>query len=82
MRKVDIVLLPGHLTKNSVVSIYSEVFNSPVESLPGKVHFDLDPDVKPVNVHLSMFLLLLKLQLRLSFLNKALRRSHYIMPTL
>ena len=28
--------------------VYDDVFNSPLESLPGEAHFDLDPDVTPV----------------------------------
>ncbi|KAK7901454.1 hypothetical protein WMY93_018223 [Mugilogobius chulae] len=119
--KVDSMLPPGHLSKDRVISKYSEVFTSPVEALPGEVHFDLDPEVKPVqcaprNVPIALKAAVkeqldkyeaeghitavteptdwisnmvivnrpqkLRICLDPKFLNKALRRSHYIMPTL
>lgn len=118
---VDGVLQQGHLTKDSVVSKYKDVFSSPVEAVPGEVHFDLDPGVNPVqcaprNVPIAlksavkaqldkyeaeghitpvteptdwisnMVIVSRPQKLRIcldpKFLNKALRRSHYIMPTL
>ncbi len=36
------------LTKTQLMDKYSDVFNLPVESLPGEVHFELDPSVSPV----------------------------------
>ncbi|KAJ8361627.1 hypothetical protein SKAU_G00181520 [Synaphobranchus kaupii] len=39
---------PGALTKEQLINKYSDVFNSPVESVPGEVHFDLDPNVPAV----------------------------------
>ncbi|KAJ8387828.1 hypothetical protein AAFF_G00149770 [Aldrovandia affinis] len=50
---------PGALTKEQLINKYSDVFNSPVESVPGEVHFDLDPNVPavqsaPRNVPIAM----------------------------
>lgn len=38
----------GVLTEKRLTSAYQDVFNSPIESLPGEVHFDLDRTVTPV----------------------------------
>lgn len=38
----------GDLTKECLVSTYHDVFTSPVESLPGDIHFELDSTVVPV----------------------------------
>ncbi len=109
------------LTKTQLMDKYSDVFNLPVESLPGDVHFELDPSVSPVqcaprNVPVAMKAVVkaqldayqaeghitdvteptdwisnmvivkkpekLRICLDPKFLNKALKRSHYIMPTL
>lgn len=35
------------LTKEQLIDKYSDVFNLPVESLPGGVHYELDPSVTP-----------------------------------
>ncbi len=109
------------LTKTQLMDKYSDVFNLPVESLPGEVHFELDPSVSPVqcaprNVPVAMKEVVkaqldayqaeghitdvteptdwisnmvivkkpekLRICLDPKFLNKALKRSHYIMPTL
>ncbi|KAJ8405108.1 hypothetical protein AAFF_G00330290 [Aldrovandia affinis] len=50
---------PGALTKEQLINKYRNVFNSPVESVPGEVHFDLDPNVPavqsaPRNVPIAM----------------------------
>ncbi|KAJ8398705.1 hypothetical protein AAFF_G00419020 [Aldrovandia affinis] len=50
---------PGALTKEQLINKYRDVFNSPVESVPGEVHFDLDPNVPavqsaPRNVPIAM----------------------------
>ena len=47
------LLMVGHgstepLTRQHLVQTYSDVFNEPVESLPGDVHFELHADVTPV----------------------------------
>ncbi len=47
MLKVD-QAPPRPLTKEKLVSKNSDVFTSPVESVPGEVHFDLDPDIPAV----------------------------------
>lgn len=109
------------LTKEQLIDKYNDVFNSPVESLPGEVHFELDTSVRPVqcaprNVPIAMKTAVkaqldtyqkeghiadvteptdwisnmvivkrpekLRICLDPKFLNKALKRSHYIMPTL
>ncbi|GAA6083839.1 uncharacterized protein LOC115134386, partial [Tachysurus ichikawai] len=111
----------GPLTKELLIDKYSDVFNLPVESLPGEVHFELDPSVTPIqcaprNVPIAMKATVkaqldayqaeghitdvteptdwisnmvivkqpdkLRICLDPKFLNKALKRSHYIMPTL
>ncbi|XP_061765807.1 uncharacterized protein LOC133558441 [Nerophis ophidion] len=111
----------GDLTKERLINTYHDVFTSPVESLPGDVHFELDSSVAPVqcvprNVpvalkaavkaqldqyekdgHLTTVtqptdwisnLVIVKKteKLRLCIdpkpLNRALKRSHYLMPTL
>lgn len=36
------------LTKEQLIKRYGDVFNSPVESVPGVVHFELDPTIAPV----------------------------------
>lgn len=38
----------GPLTRQQLVHVYTDVFNDPVESLPGDVHFELDSNVAPV----------------------------------
>ncbi|KAJ8395956.1 hypothetical protein AAFF_G00026640 [Aldrovandia affinis] len=112
---------PGALTKEQLINKYSDIFNSPVESVPGEVHFDLDPNVPavqsaPRNVPIAMKAAVkaqldkyeadghiapvtdptdwisnmvivkkpekLRICIDPKFLNKALKRSHYIMPTL
>ena len=112
---------PRALTKEQLIRKYEDVFNSPVESVPGEVHFELDPTIAPVqcaprNVPIAMKTdvkaLLdeyqadghitdvtdptewisnmvvvkkpdkLRICLDPKYLNKALKRSHYIMPTL
>ena len=50
---------PRPLTKEKIVSDYNDVFTAPVESVPGEVHFDLDPDIPtvqcaPRNVPIAM----------------------------
>lgn len=109
------------LTKEKLIKKYSDVFTTPVESVPGKVHFDLDPNIPavqcaPRNVPIAMkpavnaqldkyeteghiapitetsdwisnMVIVSRLDklgicLDPKFLNKALRCSHYIMPTL
>ncbi|KAK5893965.1 hypothetical protein CesoFtcFv8_010707 [Champsocephalus esox] len=111
----------GDLTKEYLVSTYHDVYTSPIESLPGDIHFELDSTVAPVqcaprNVpvalkaavkaqldryeeegHLTTVtqptdwisnLVIVKKpdKLRLCIdpkaLNRALKRSHYLMPTL
>lgn len=111
----------GTLTRQHLVQTYHDVFNDPVESLPGDVHFELNTDVAPVQAsprnvpvalrdaiksqidkyekdgHLisvseptewisNMVIVRQPNKLRICIdpksLNKALRRSHYIMPTL
>ena len=47
------LLMVGHgssepLTRQHLVQTYHDVFNDPVESLPGDVHFELNKDVAPV----------------------------------
>lgn len=36
------------LTRDAVIRAYYDVFTSPVEALPGEIHFELDPAVQPV----------------------------------
>ncbi|KAI4894807.1 hypothetical protein NFI96_015293, partial [Prochilodus magdalenae] len=36
------------VTREELLRRFSDVFNSPVESVPGDVHFELDPSVTPV----------------------------------
>lgn len=111
----------GPLTRQQLVHAYTDVFNDPVESLPGDVHFELDPNVAPVQAsprnvpvafrdavkaqldkyeadgHLTsvseptdwisnMVIVKQPEKLRICIdpksLNRALKRSHYIMPTL
>lgn len=36
------------LTKDQLLRDYHDVFNDPIESVPGEIHFELDPDVTPV----------------------------------
>lgn len=36
------------LTKESLISTYHDVFNGPIDSLPGDLHFELDSTVAPV----------------------------------
>ena len=111
----------GELTRDCLINTYNDVFTSPVESLPGDIHFVLDSTVVPVqcaprNVpvalkaavkaqldqyekdgHLTTVteptdwisnLVIVKKpdKLRLCIdpkpLNRALKRSHYLMPTL
>ncbi|KAJ8393364.1 hypothetical protein AAFF_G00060860 [Aldrovandia affinis] len=50
---------PEALSKEQLINKYRNVFNSPVESVPGEVHFDLDPNVPavqsaPRNVPIAM----------------------------
>ncbi len=109
------------LTKESLISTYYDVFNGPIDSLPGDLHFELDSTVAPVqcaprNVPVALKaavkaqldqyerdghlvtvtqptdwisnLVIVKKpeKLRLCIdprpLNRALKRSHYLMPTL
>lgn len=109
------------LTKQQLVNTYDDVFNGPIEALPGEVHFELDSKVSPVQAsprnvpvalrdavkaqldkherdgHLAsvseptewisnMVIVRQPEKLRICIepksLNQALRRSHYIMPTL
>lgn len=109
------------LTKQQLVNTYDDVFNGPIDSLPGEVHFQLDGNVAPVQAcprnvpvalrdavkaqldkhekdgHLApvseptewisnMVIVRQPEKLRICIdpksLNQALRRSHYIMPTL
>ncbi|KAJ7983737.1 hypothetical protein DPEC_G00373440 [Dallia pectoralis] len=109
------------LTKESLISTYHDVFNGPIDSLPGNLHFELDDTVAPVqcaprNVPVALKaavkaqldqherdghlvtvtqptdwisnLVIVKKpeKLRLCIdprpLNRALKRSHYLMPTL
>uniref|UniRef100_A0A673W9M9 Gypsy retrotransposon integrase-like protein 1 n=1 Tax=Salmo trutta TaxID=8032 RepID=A0A673W9M9_SALTR len=111
----------GPLSKETLLSKYHDVFNAPVESVPGEVHFELDAAIQPVqcaprNVPVAMKaatkaqldkyeadghmisvteptdwisnMVIVKKpdKLRICIdpkhLNRALRRSHYIMPTL
>ncbi|XP_060774454.1 uncharacterized protein K02A2.6-like [Neoarius graeffei] len=120
------LLVVGHsspvpLTRQHFVQTYNDVFNGPVESLPGEVHFELDKNVPPVQAsprnvpvalkdafkeqldkyeregHLvsvsdptewisNMVIVRQPEKLRICIdpkaLNAALKRSHYIMPTL
>ena len=120
------LLMVGHsgsecLTRQHLIKTYDDVFNAPVESLPGEVHFELDKDVAPVQAsprnvpvalrdavkaqldkherdgHLAsvseptewisnMVIVRQPEKLRICIdpksLNLALKRSHYIMPTL
>lgn len=110
----------GELTKDCLVSTYHDVFTSPVKSLPGDVHFELDITVAPIqcaptNVpvalktavmaqldqyeedgHLTTVtqptdwisnLVMVKRPDKLKLcidpkpLDRALKRSHYLMPT-
>lgn len=112
---------PSVFTKEQLTKQYGDVFNSPVEAVPGVVRFELDPTVDPVqcaprNVPIAMkadvkalldqyqadghiadvseptdwisnMVIVkkpgkLRICLDPKFLNKALKRSHYIMPTL
>uniref|UniRef100_A0A8C5PCI9 ribonuclease H n=1 Tax=Leptobrachium leishanense TaxID=445787 RepID=A0A8C5PCI9_9ANUR len=109
------------LTKQQILKVYSDVFDGPIISVPGEVHFELDPTIPPVqcaprNVpvaikpqvkaqldkyeaegHLisvseptdwisNMVVIRKPEKIRIcidpKFLNMALRRSHYLMPTL
>lgn len=109
------------LTKESLISMYHDVFNGHIDSLPGDLHFELDSTVAPVqcaprNVPVALKaavkaqldqyerdghlvtvtqptdwisnLVIVKRpgKLRLCIdpkpLNRALKRSHYLMPTL
>lgn len=109
------------LSRNAVISAYHDVFMGSVEALPGEVHFELDPAVRPVqcaprNVPVAMkdavktqldryeaeghitsvseptdwitnMVIVkrpdnLRICLQPHHLNRALKRSHYIMPTL
>lgn len=111
----------GPLTRQHLVQTYTDVFNDPVESLPGDVHFELDTNVAPVQAsprnvpvafrdvvkaqldryeadgHLTsvseptewisnMVIVKQPEKVRICIdpksLNQALKRSHYIMPTL
>lgn len=36
------------LTKEQLLQSYRDVFNYPIGSVPGEIHFDLDPNVTPV----------------------------------
>ncbi|XP_041440689.1 uncharacterized protein K02A2.6-like [Xenopus laevis] len=111
----------GVLTEHQLTSTYHDVYNSPIESLPGEVHFDLDRTVTPVQCSprnvpvalreavkaqldkhiqdgnlapvteptdwISNMVIVKKAdKIRICIdpraLNKALKRSHYIMPTL
>ncbi|KAJ8371257.1 hypothetical protein SKAU_G00112850 [Synaphobranchus kaupii] len=38
----------ARLTKDQLLRDYHDVFNDPIESVPGEIHFELDPDVTPV----------------------------------
>lgn len=120
------LLMVGHsssefLTRQHLIKTYDDVFNAPVESLPGEVHFELDKDVASVQSspryvpvalrdavkaqldkhetdgHLAsvseptewisnMVIVRQPEKLRICIdpksLNLAMKRSHYIMPTL
>ncbi|KAJ7995712.1 hypothetical protein DPEC_G00247440 [Dallia pectoralis] len=116
-----VVMKLSMLTKESLISTYHDVFNGPIDSLPGNLHFELDNTVAPVqcaprNVPVALKaavkaqldqherdghlitvtqptdwisnLVIVKKpeKLRLCIyprpLNRALKRSHYLMPTL
>ena len=36
------------LTKDQLLSNYTDIFNGPIESVPGEIHFELDPNIPPV----------------------------------
>ena len=38
----------GPLSKEQLLSRYDDVFNTPVESVPGEVHFEVDESIIPV----------------------------------
>ncbi|XP_058012804.1 uncharacterized protein LOC131184921 [Ahaetulla prasina] len=40
--------LMGPLTKQQILQVYQEVFEGPIVSVPGEVHFELDPAISPV----------------------------------
>lgn len=109
------------LSRKAVIAAYHDVFMGPVEALPGEVHFELDPEVRPVqcaprNVPVAMkdsvkaqldryeaeghittvsdptdwisnMVIVkrpekLRICLQPHHLNRALKRSYYIMPKL
>lgn len=109
------------ISRKAVIAAYHDVFMGPVEALPGEVHFELDPEVWPVqcaprNVPVAMkdavkaqldryeaeghitsvseptdwisnMVIVkrpekLRICLQPHHLNRALKRLHYIMPTL
>lgn len=111
----------GPLSKEQLLSRYDDVFNMPVESVPGEVHFEVDESITPVqcaprNVPIAMKVAVkaqldkyeadghmtsvteptdwisnmvivkktekLRVCIDPKHLNQALKRSHYIMPTL
>ena len=111
----------GEITRDCLINTYNDVFTSPVELLPGDVHFELDGTVEPVQCAPSNVLVALKAAVKVQLdqnekdghlttvtqstdwisnlvivkrpdklrlcidskpLNQALKRSHYLMPTL